>query len=159
ATLLPIPWAAPVTMAILSRSLMTLPAGSASNLVCQPLPADPGQPGAGDGVAPEVRHVELVAALAPPRQVGRPADEDRVVVPGQERLLPGGRDAPDLVRGVTGDVQVARLVERQAVGESSDPLGVDLARPEVAVAVEVEPEHPVGVALGHEQGAAVARDR
>src|SRR5882724_2507934 len=81
-----------------------------------------------------------------------------MIVPGEQRLLTGWRNSPDLVRCVTGDVQVAGFVERQPVGQPADRVGIDLAWPERAIAGEGEPIHAIGIALDHEQPALIGRE-
>src|SRR5262249_35802521 len=115
------------------------------------LSADAGQVGARDRVTAEVRYVEYIAVRAAPGEVRRPAQQDREVIPGEQRFSTRGIDPPDFIRRVTGDVQVSRIVERQAVRQPADRFGVDFAGPEFTVTGQIESIDAVRIAPDHEQ--------
>src|SRR5947208_16788405 len=90
---LPIPWAAPVTIVVLSFSLI-----AHSPQVHRFLPGD-SQMRSRDPIAPEVGDVNPVEIVAAEREVGGPRDQDRVMIPAQELpLLSVGAKLPQLIR-------------------------------------------------------------
>src|SRR2546426_8601868 len=111
----PMPWPAPVTMAILSLSLI--------KLVRQPL-AFAAHFGAGDGRARKVGDVKLVEILPPKSHVRRAAQQNGPAVPGEQKRLSRRAYAPNLVGGIAADVEVSRRVQRQAIREPATTGGI-----------------------------------
>src|SRR5438046_2799406 len=121
----PMPCPAPVTIATLSLSFCM----QSCLLIRQRLSSTPDLRSR-DRRAREIGDVELVESLSAECHVRRAAEVDGPAIPRQQGFVSGGRNAPDFVRGITADVEIAFRIERQSVGQPPTRGGINFGAAE-----------------------------
>src|SRR5258706_14281262 len=83
--------------------------------------------GAGDRGARQIGDVKFVKFFSSESHIGRAAQENCPAIPGEQAFLAGGIDAPDFIRGITTDVEIAVGVQGQAIRKTATAIGVEFS--------------------------------